>query len=363
MAVRERKGRASPWQCYWNNPITGKRECANFPTRVEAEKHDSLIKHRLKFDRESFKKEEEEEDQGTATELTLEQAYILYLREKQFNKNGLAWQLGCMKAALSMFARKPVREIGKKEAEMLLDALRCRSIKALTVREYMHVLHAVLSWAAEKGFCPKPDFPRMPKAEPKRFVPPSVDELGRMLAVAPPHLQRILILGSQTGLRVGGSELFSLKWENVDLLQGILRVHGARKNLRAFWREIPLKPSLVETLGTWKAEDSAANCEWLIHYKGRPVQNIRSAWKATLERAGITRHIRPYDLRHAFATELIASGVDIGTVAKLMGHSSPVMILNHYQYVMDKQKREAIDALPDIPYVPNTMCPKRKGLR
>ena len=39
MAIRERKGRASPWQCYWNNPITGKRECANFATRLEAEKN------------------------------------------------------------------------------------------------------------------------------------------------------------------------------------------------------------------------------------------------------------------------------------------------------------------------------------
>ena len=41
MAIRYRKGRASPWQCYWNNPLTGKRECANFGTQHEAEKHDS----------------------------------------------------------------------------------------------------------------------------------------------------------------------------------------------------------------------------------------------------------------------------------------------------------------------------------
>ncbi|WP_304736533.1 hypothetical protein [uncultured Desulfovibrio sp.] len=64
MAVRERKGRASPWQCYWNNPLTGKRECANFATRQEAEKHDSLIKHRIKFERESFQGEEKEEQES-----------------------------------------------------------------------------------------------------------------------------------------------------------------------------------------------------------------------------------------------------------------------------------------------------------
>ncbi|GAB1254497.1 hypothetical protein Defa_19840 [Desulfovibrio sp. TH_2024_36128] len=53
MAIRYRQGRASPWQCYWNNPFTGKRESESFVTQPEAEKHDSLIKHRLRFERES----------------------------------------------------------------------------------------------------------------------------------------------------------------------------------------------------------------------------------------------------------------------------------------------------------------------
>ena len=76
-----------------------------------------------------------------------------------------------------------------------------------------------------------------------------------------------------------------------------------------------------------------------------------------MRRAFIERRIRPYDLRHAFATELIAAGVDIGTVAKLMGHSGPTMLLTHYQYVMDRQKREAVENLPELSYVPK-MCPR-----
>ncbi len=101
---------------------------------------------------------------------------------------------------------------------------------------------------------------------------------------------------------------------------------------------------------------------YLIHHNGKPVQKIKTAWLSALRRAGITRRIRPYDLRHAFATELIAGGVDIGTVANLMGHSSPTMILNHYQYVMDGQKRAAVEALPNLQHVPRDMCPKKKAL-
>ena len=99
MAIRERKGRASPWQCYWNNPITGKRECANFLTKREAEKHDSLIKHRIRFDRESFEREkgESEEQEEAPQELTLETCYLAYLKQKQFSRKGLQWQMKCMR--------------------------------------------------------------------------------------------------------------------------------------------------------------------------------------------------------------------------------------------------------------------------
>ena len=49
---------------------------------------------------------------------------------------------------------------------------------------------------------------------------------------------------------------------------------------------------------------------------------------------------------------MVAAGVDVGTVSSLMGHSNPTMLLTHYQYVMDKQKRAAVEALPSISDVP-----------
>ena len=52
--------------------------------------------------------------------------------------------------------------------------------------------------------------------------------------------------------------------------------------------------------------------------------------------------------------------MDVGTVAKLMGHSTPIMLLNHYQYVMDQQKRAAVEAMPDVPNEKDTCgCSRR----
>jgi integrase len=49
--------------------------------------------------------------------------------------------------------------------------------------------------------------------------------------------------------------------------------------------------------------------------------------------------LRPYDLRHAFATEETAAGVDIQTLAQIMGDDLR-MLLEHYRHIADKQKKE-----------------------
>lgn len=357
MAIRERKGRASPWQVYWNNPFTGKRECANFVTKEEALEADSLVKHRLKFDRESFRKEEEENCEGSK-EITLEDAYLLYLQEKQFTKRNLSCQLYAMRQALNFLGDRELSSITIKDLEALQIQIKKTGVKNVTVAYRMKKIKTLLRWCAEKEYCNPIGFPRLPTMYYEKFVPPSQRELFEIMSVAPEHIQRVIILGSQCGVRVGTSELLKMLWQDVDLEQRLVRIQGAKKNMSAQWREVPLKDSLIPLFTKWRNEDYKNDCEYVINYRYRPIQSIKTSWKTTLQRAGITRRIRPYDLRHAFATELIAYGADIGTVSKLLGHSSPTMLLNHYQYVLDKQKKSAIDLLPDFKYVPSSMCPK-----
>lgn len=231
-------------------------------------------------------------------------------------------------------------------------------LKPVTVRGRLSVLRTVLRWCAAQGYREPLEFPALPPAHYERFIPPTPEELNAIMAHAAPHIVRVVVLGAQCGVRVGPSEMFGLTWDDVDLNRGVLRVHGAKKNLDAPWREVPIRESLIPVFRTWQDEDGSKGIPWLIHYRGKPVTSIKLAWPNALKCAGITRRIRPYDLRHAFATELIAGGVDIGTVAKLMGHSGSAMLLSHYQYVMDKQKRAAVEALPSLAHVPTIHVPK-----
>ena len=78
------------------------------------------------------------------------------------------------------------------------------------------------------------------------------------------------------------------------------------------------------------------------------MQSIKTAWRACKKRAGITRKIRLYDLRYAFATETIAAGADVKAVSDIMGHSTTAMIHRHYQHVVDEQKRKVVESVLDI---------------
>lgn len=357
MAIRERKGRAKPWQVYWNNPITGRRESASFETRQEAEKHDSLVKHRLRFERESFV----ETETGGSETLSFESLYLEYLKEKQFDRKSLLWQMDCIRPALKKFGTKAVEEIKRDEISEVMEDMKRTGVKPVTVKKRMSALKTVFRWIDGNGYGPMPDFPRLPSGQYEKFIPPSQEEVAAIMAAAQDHIVRAVVLGAQLGVRVGPCELLRLTWDDVDMESRVLRVHGAKKNLNAPWREVPIRTSLVPVFTQWRDEDLRAGISYIIHYKGRPIQSIKTAWRAALRRAGITRKIRPYDLRHAFGTEMVAAGVDVGTVAKLMGHSTPIMLLNHYQYVMDQQKRAAVEAMPDVPLCAQTMCPTKKA--
>ena len=82
---------------------------------------------------------------------------------------------------------------------------------------------------------------------------------------------------------------------------------------------------------------------------GRPY--TREGMSATLrrakERAGIVIPGRAFHLlRHALATRLVAGHVDIKTVAAILGHSTPRMLLERYAHESEARKQAALAAHP-----------------
>lgn len=135
------------------------------------------------------------------------------------------------------------------------------------------------------------------------------------------------------GLRI--TELISLRLEQVNLRQGVLRTFGKGSKERLVplgeeanhWLERYLRDARRELLGA-KVGD-------VVFLSQRGDQMTRQAFwyriKLHAKAAGINASISPHTLRHAFATHLLNHGADLRTVQMLLGHSdlSTTQIYTH----------------------------------
>jgi integrase len=91
---------------------------------------------------------------------------------------------------------------------------------------------------------------------------------------------------------------------------------------------------------------------WLFVRKdGRPwnLDKINQWWPQVRDAAGAT-HVRLHDLRHFYASALIAEGCDVVTVQKALGHASATTTLTTYSHLWPKAEdrtRRAAGALFD----------------
>lgn len=75
----------------------------------------------------------------------------------------------------------------------------------------------------------------------------------------------------------------------------------------------------------------------------RPDTTTRS-FRRLCKQAGLP-DVRLHDLRHYVATRLLASGVDVRTVAGRLGHRNAATTLNVYSHFLPEADREAADVL------------------
>jgi integrase len=344
MAVQHRPDRKMPWRVYWNNPHTGKRESKSFATEAEARKHDSLTLHRLQYEPEAFAGVGEQ----SAKALTVEGLVYLYLKDRDLKPSNLRFTLLHARSVLAEIGTIIVPELDQQDMRRVVAALKASGVKQNTINRRVSIIKAALNWGEDCGLIPANPIPRFscPRGDDERIAPPTRAEIDAILAVAPERIVRMVLLGLALGVRVGGSEMFRLKWEDFDTERFTVRVWAADKNHKRPWRDLHLREDFVPVLIAWRADGA----DYVIHDQGKPVASLKTAWASTLAKAGITRRIRPYDLRHAFATYTLDSGADPKAVAEVMGHSGMAMIYKHYQHVLEHQRKAVMDIapLPDL---------------
>ena len=160
-----------------------------------------------------------------------------------------------------------------------------------------------------------------------------------------------------TGLRRG--ELLGLKWTDIDLDRGVLKIQRAisRQNGKVVeaplktknaYRTLPLSADAIDVLVQQRRKTS--NSEWVFPSPtGGPMSpdSVLHMLHRVLKRAGLPK-VRFHDLRHTFATLALKSGVDVKTVSSMLGHYSAGFTLNTYTHATAQMKQDAADAIGGV---------------
>ncbi len=250
------------------------------------------------------------------------------------------YHLDRLKVLLPYFGESPIGRISKPLVREFRRDRRTEKaqLSETTLNRDVEVLRHLLYWAVDEGFLTTNPLARihLPKERRKPRPIMSLAEEARLLRAASPHLYQIAIAALDTGMRRG--ELLSQLWEHVDFNRRLLLVTHS-KTAGGEAREIPFTARLAELLASFKQPEGT-----VFTFKGRPIRRIKTAWKATLRRAGI-RYFRFHDLRHTFNTRLMEAGVVQDVRKALMGHSSGDDVNSLYTHVELPVKREAIRKL------------------
>ena len=271
-----------------------------------------------------------------------DQHFLLCLK----NPTTIKQDLYHAKSILNFFGNKKIASITKKDILTFCNEQKISGKAQSTIHRRVSLLRSILNWGRIAGLTSFSfESCSVSKGKNRRTPPPSISELNALLRIAAPHIQRVILLGVYTGARIGPSELFSLTWDDIDLKHGVISMPNAQKGGKLEKRDIPIRKDLLPILARWQQGD--AQCPYVINWAGKQVQKIAAAWKTAIQKSGI-RPVRPYDLRHAYATYSIRSGTDIKTSAEIMGHENARMILEVYEHVDWSQKVRAIENMPDF---------------
>lgn len=344
--VECRKGKK--WEVSWKNPWTGKRHTQRFEDEATATIFENAqIEIALK-EKAILKKARKRKSENK--KICIKELFETYFRMAHTNPTTTKQAQYHASHLITVFGNRLASRLSREDILNFSEAQRIRGIAQITANRRISILKAAINWGVKNGLIhqnPLADL-KLPRARPRRIAPPTPHEAKAIFNAASPHVQRVITIGIFAGPRIGPSELFRLKWQDVDLGNAMFRMPSAEKNDLADGRDIPIKRAIVPIIKEWRKNDLIQNIHYVISWRGKPVKSISRAWHTALKNAGVERRIRPYDLRHAFATYALAGGADIGSVATLMGHIDASMILDTYQHVKDTQKRQAIEATPDI---------------
>jgi integrase len=252
--------------------------------------------------------------------------------------------------------RVKLKGLSSMQIQGMYRAMLDRGLSPRTVQYTHAVLHRALRQAVRWGLIPRNvsedvDRPRLRREEIRPLNRDQARHLLKTAGEAGDRFEALYVLALHTGMRPG--ELLGLKWGDVDLDEGGLRLNRALagRNLttpktKRSRRRIDLSAASIAALKAHRRRQLEEQMKkaglWKNHglvfpsAVGTPLshRNVVRSFKALLKRAGLPISTRLYDLRHTCATLLLGSNVHPKYVQELLGHASIALTLDTYSHVL-----------------------------
>jgi integrase/recombinase XerC len=162
-----------------------------------------------------------------------------------------------------------------------------------------------------------------PKAPRKLPQVLDADEMTRLVEVPTDTTlgrrdRAMLELLYSSGLRL--SELCGLRWRELDLVEGLVRITGKGDKTRI----VPVGSHARAALAEWKTE-TAPSLEMPVFpgRAGAPIspRAVQLRLRQVAQQQGIWKRVHPHLLRHSFASHVLESSGDLRGVQELLGHA------------------------------------------
>ena len=272
-------------------------------------------------------------------------------------------QLGTVEAYAGRLRRHVVPRLGERRLDevgvddivSLIGDLRKQGYSGTTIVAVLTPLSRIFGHAVRRGLIEVNPVSKLDRSERPRVSRQdrpvlNREEIGRLLEVAPRRYRTLLATAILSGLRQ--SELLGLHWRDVDFENELIHVRTALdrhrrdvppKTERAV-RDVVLMPALARALSQHKGNSAFNRPDDYVFTTrvGTPEHAAHigvRALRPALERASL-QPVRWHDLRHTFASLLIAGGANITFVSRQLGHTSSQITLGIYAHLLDREEQE-----------------------
>jgi integrase len=282
---------------------------------------------------------------ATAARLSLAEAMERFFEEHVEPKRKARTAAEYRRAAglhiYSVLGSKRLGEINRTDVSRLHHAMRDKPYQA---NRTLALLSSFFNWAERHGLRPDGSNPCLhveKYAERKRERYLSEDEIQRLGVVlttmeddgrVTPWIAAAVRLLLFTGARL--SEILTLRWNEVDLDNGLLRLPDSKTGAKTIY----LPPPAIEVLSTLPRIDG--NPYVICGAKpGSHLVNLEKPWRRIRKAAGLD-DVRLHDLRHTFASVAARNGLSLPVIGALLGHSQPATTAR-YAHLSADPLREA----------------------